>query len=231
MMSKAPNASGLSGISQPPAIAASTRPSRRSPSASPIATAPDAHELAVDRIGPRTSSAMPRLAGAAPPNTASARFGRDRLDPALEVALVLLLRVGDATERRAEIDPDPPRIGRAADARGQCRVVERQAAGHQPELAEPVELAGRLGRHPGERVEVVDLGRHLAAERARVEAIDPLDRRAGGAQPGPERIETGPARGDDPEPGDPDAPPIGHGWWSGSASATPAGLRAPRPGP
>ena len=75
MMSNAPNASGDSGISQPPAIAASTRPSRRSPSASPSATAPEAHEFAVDRIGPRTSSAMPRLAGAAPPNTASARFG------------------------------------------------------------------------------------------------------------------------------------------------------------
>ncbi len=75
MMSKAPNASGLSGISQPPAMAASTRPSRRSPSASPSATAPDAQEFAVERIGPRTSSAIPRLAGAAPPKTASARFG------------------------------------------------------------------------------------------------------------------------------------------------------------
>ena len=74
-MSNAPNASGLSGISHPPAMAASTRPSRRSPSASPSATAPEAHELAVERIGPRTSSAMPRLAGAAPPKTASARFG------------------------------------------------------------------------------------------------------------------------------------------------------------
>ena len=135
---------------------------------------------------------------------------RDGLDPALEVALVLLLRVGDATERRAEIDPDPPRVGGAPRARRQAGVVEREAAGHQPELAEPVELPGRLGRHPGERVEVVDLGRHLAAERARVEAIDPLDRRPGGAQPGPERVETGPARGDDPEPGDPDAPPVGH---------------------
>ncbi len=75
MMSNAPKASGLSGISQPPAMAASTRPSRRSPSASPSATAPDAHEFAVDRIGPRTSRAMPRLAGAAPPNTARARLG------------------------------------------------------------------------------------------------------------------------------------------------------------
>ena len=45
MMSNAPKASGLSGISTPPAIAASIRPSRRSPRASPSATAPDAHEL------------------------------------------------------------------------------------------------------------------------------------------------------------------------------------------
>ncbi len=89
-------------------------------------------------------------------------------------------------------------------ARRQAGVVEREAAGDQPELAEPVELAGRLGRHPGERVEVVDLGRDLRAERARVEAVDPLDRRAAGAQPGPERVATGADRGDDPEPGDPD---------------------------
>ena len=81
------------------------------PSASPSATAPDAHEFAVDRIGPRTSSAMPRFAGAAPPNTASARFGATWPDAALEVALVLLLGVGDAAERRAEVDPDPLRVG------------------------------------------------------------------------------------------------------------------------
>ena len=56
-------------------------PDRIAPSASPIATAPDAHEFAVDRIGPRTSSAIPRLAGAAPPNTASARFGATALIP------------------------------------------------------------------------------------------------------------------------------------------------------
>ena len=75
MRSKAPNASGDSGHSTPPAIAASISPVRIAPIASPIATAPDAHELAVDRIGPRTSRAMPRLAGAAPPKTARARVG------------------------------------------------------------------------------------------------------------------------------------------------------------
>jgi hypothetical protein len=75
MMSNAPNASGLNGISTPPAIAASISPARIAPSASPIATAPLAQEFAVERIGPRTPSAIPRFAGAAPPNTARARFG------------------------------------------------------------------------------------------------------------------------------------------------------------
>ncbi len=75
MMSNAPKASGLSGTSAPPATAVSISPDRIAPSASPIATAPDAHEFAVDRIGPWTPSAIPRLAGAAPPNTASASVG------------------------------------------------------------------------------------------------------------------------------------------------------------
>ena len=81
MMSKAPNASGLKGTSAPPAIAASTSPSRIALSASPSATAPDAQEFAVDRIGPRTSRAIPRFAGAAPPKTARARFGATALIP------------------------------------------------------------------------------------------------------------------------------------------------------
>ena len=75
MMSKAPKASGLSGISTPPAIAASIWPDRIASSASPMATEPEAHELAVDRIGPWTPRAIPRLAGAAPPNTARASVG------------------------------------------------------------------------------------------------------------------------------------------------------------
>ena len=75
MMSNAPKASGLSGHSTPPAIAASISPARIAASASPSATEPEAQEFAVDRIGPRTFSAMPRFAGAAPPNTASASMG------------------------------------------------------------------------------------------------------------------------------------------------------------
>ena len=65
---------------------------------------------------------------------------------------------------------------RAPDARHETGIVERQPTGDEPELAEPVEGAGRLGRHPGERVEIVDLGRDLRAERARIEPVDPFDR-------------------------------------------------------
>ena len=103
----------------------------------------------------------------------------DLADAPLEIPLVLLLGVGDAAQRRAR--------GRSRSARARAPpsspgvepgVVEREPAGDQAELAEPVELAGGLGRHPGERVEVVDLRRDLRAERTRVEAVDALDRRA-----------------------------------------------------
>ena len=99
---------------------------------------------------------------------------------------MLLLGVGDAAQRAAEIDPDPLRRRRSALAGPHARILERQLAGHEPELAEPIELAGRFRRHPGERVEVVDLGGDLRAERRRVEPIDPLDRRAAGPEAGPE---------------------------------------------
>ena len=107
---------------------------------------------------------------------------------------MLLLGVGDATERRAEIDPDPVRVGGAPRARRQAGVVEREAAGHQAELAEPIELPGGLRRHPGERVEVVDLGRDLASGTGSGRSDRSADRRAGGAQAGPERVEAGPDR-------------------------------------
>ena len=67
--------------------------------------------------------------------------------------------------------------GGAVLARPEARVVERELARDHAELAEPVELAGGLGRHPGERIEVVDLRGDLAPERGRVEPVDPLDRR------------------------------------------------------
>src|SRR6185295_15437449 len=54
------------------------------------------------------------------------------------------------------------------------------------------------------RVEIVDLGGDLAAERRRVEAIDPLDRRPARAEPGAEGVDPGADRGDDTDPRDPD---------------------------
>ena len=57
------------------------------------------------------------------------------------------------------------RIRPAALARCQSGVVEGESPGDEPELAEPVQLSGGLGRHPVERVEGVHLGRDLASER------------------------------------------------------------------
>ena len=87
-----------------------------------------------------------------------------------------------------------------------ARVLEREPAGHEPELAEPVELPRGLRRHPRERVEVVDLRGHLRAERARVEPVDARDRRPAAPKARPERVDAGPGGRDDPDAGDPDAP-------------------------
>ncbi len=103
-------------------------------------------------------------------------------DPLLEIALVLLLGVGDAAQRGPEVDPDPLRMRAAVRAGRQPRVVEREPARDEAELAEAVQLARGLGRHPGERVEVVDLRRDLRAEGARVEPVDALDRGAASPQ-------------------------------------------------
>ena len=118
---------------------------------------------------------------------------------------MLLLRVGDAAERRTEVDPDPLRRGGAAGSGDERGVLERQATRHEPELAEPVELARGLGRHPGERVEVIDLGGDLRAERAGVEAVDAADGGPSRSEAGPERVPSGPDGGDDADPRDPDA--------------------------
>ena len=139
MMSNAPNASGDSGHSTPPAIAASISPFRIAPIASPIATAPEAHELAVERIGPRTSSAMPEVGrrGAAEHRE---REGRgDRSQAAVEVLLVLRFGERDAAQRGPEVDPDPVGLGRAADAGHEAGVGHRHAPGREAELREPVE--------------------------------------------------------------------------------------------
>ena len=89
------------------------------------------------------------------------------------------------------------RRSRRAPSRGRCRSGRgprrRRAPGGRPassRASRPATSPNWLNRsscraiwrHPGERVEVVDLGGDLRAERRRVEAVDPLDRRAAGAE-------------------------------------------------
>jgi hypothetical protein len=118
---------------------------------------------------------------------------------------VLLLGVDDAAERAAEVDPDPLRTGGAAFARSHARVVERELARDEAELAEPVELPGGLRRHPCQRVEVVDLGGDLGPERGWVEAVDALHGRASRPEARPEPVHARPDRRHDPDAGDEDA--------------------------
>ena len=144
--------------------------------------------------------------------------GRDPAEAPLEVALVLFLRIRDAAERGPEVDPDALRVGPAARPRRQPCVIEGEPPRDQAELTEPVELARRLGGHPGDRVEVVHLGRDLRAERGRIEPVDALDRGAPAPQPRPEGVEPGPGGGDQPESRDPDAAALVHA--GGSVRAT-----------
>ncbi len=144
--------------------------------------------------------------------------GRDLADALVEIARVLFLGVGDAAERRTEVDPDAIRAGGTISTGSQPRVLERELTRDQAELAEPVELAGGLRWHPRERVEVIHLGRDLAPERRRVEPIDALDRRDAGAQTGSEGVDARADRRDQSDTRDPGPPPIVHvGGFTGGA--------------
>ena len=177
------------------------------PSASPSATAPDAHEFAVERIGPRTSSAIPRLAGAAPPKTASARFGATWRMPFARGS-------ARAAPRR--------RRSRRARSRGRSRSApaprRRPRPGRSPassSASRPATSPNWLNRSSWRAVfggiqasgsKSSTWAATWRAERRRVEPVDPLDRRAAGpqARPGTRRRPV-PIGGDDADPGDPDA--------------------------
>ena len=81
IIANAPNVSGASGASAPPATATSTVPSRTAWNAWPMATAPDAHELALPMAGPRMPWSMATFEAAAPPNTAVASVGATARTP------------------------------------------------------------------------------------------------------------------------------------------------------
>ena len=152
---------------------------------------------------------------------------RHLADALVHVPLVLRLRVGDAAERAAEVDPDPLGARGVGGAGDEARVVEREPPGDEAELAEPVELPGDLRFEPRQRVEVVDLGRDLRAELGRIEAVDPPDRGAGGPQSGPEGVDARPDRRDHADPGH-EHPCAAR---SCRSSSTLAGSRSPRPPP
>jgi len=134
----------------------------------------------------------------------------DLPDALLQIPLVLGLGVGDAAQGRPEVDADAFGIGGPGDTGHEASVLHREAPGHQRELAEAVQLTRRPGVHPGQRIEVVDLSGDLRAERRRIEAVDAPHGRAPGTQSSAEGINAGPARGDQPDAGDPDPPPRGH---------------------
>ena len=190
MMSNAPNASGLSGISQPPAIAASTRPvaevaerlaerhrARRARVRGREDRAADAERDAEVGRAPRRRT--PRARGSAPPAGCRAR-GTARAAP-------------------------PRRRCRPAPSRGRCRSAPGRRRRRLPGASRASSSASRpatspnwlnrsswravLGGIHGERVEVVDLGGDLRAERARVEAVDPRHRRPAAPEAGPERVD------------------------------------------
>ncbi len=175
MMSKAPNASGLSGNLD---AARHGRIDLAGPDrAEGLA---DGHGAGGAGIRGREDRAPnverdPEVGRRRPAEDRQGEVRRHGADAAFEIALVLLLGIGDPAEGTAEVDADCLRVRRAVAAGDEARVRERHLSRHEAELAEPVELAGRLGRHEIDRVEVIDLCCDLGAERRGVEAVDPAD--------------------------------------------------------
>ena len=148
----------------------------------------------------RTADAQgdPEVGRRRPAEHGQGEVRRDGPDAALEVALVLALGVGDAAERGPEVDPDPFG-GRGAVGAGRRSAASSRASrpATRPNWLNRSSWRAVFGRHPGERVEVVDLGGDLRAERARVEPVDAPDGRAARPQAGPERVAAGADRGDE----------------------------------
>ena len=127
IMANAPNVSGASGASAPPASATSTVPARIAASACPIAVAPDAHEFAFPIAGPRISRSMATFEAAAPPKTAVARVGETPRTP--RVTYAACCSSPKATPPRAEPIQIPVRpADRAAGASSAWSTAMRAAA-------------------------------------------------------------------------------------------------------
>ena len=149
MRSKAPNASGDSGHSTPPAIAASISPVRIAPIASPIATAPRRARVGGGQDRPADVEGDAEVGRRGPAEDGEREGGGDRSQAARQVLLVLALGERDAAQRRPEVDPDPLAIGRPVHARHEPGVGHRHPAGREAELREPVERRGSPARPCG----------------------------------------------------------------------------------
>ena len=205
MRSNAPNASGDSGHSTPPAIAASISPARIAPSASPIATAPRRARVGGRQDRPADVERDAEVRRRGPAEHREREGGGDRAQAAREVLLVLRLGEGDAAQRRPEVDPDPLAVGRPVHARHEPGVGHRHAPGREAELA-------RTGRAPRTaRASMWSAGSKSSTWAAtcdrngrRVEAVDALHRRAFARRPARNAGSPIPIAEITPTPGDPD---------------------------
>ena len=135
----------------------------------------------------------------------------DLADALLEVALVLRLGVGDATERRAEVDPDPLGGGRPVARPGANRASSRAS---RP-AAMPIWLnrSSRRAWSAGMKASGSKSSTWAATCERNGEGSKrsiALDRRPRGPQPGAERVHADAGRGHDADAGDPDASSVGH---------------------
>jgi hypothetical protein len=103
----------------------------------------------------------------------------------LHERLVLGLGEGDAAEGTADIAARLVQLGRMGVEAG---IGDRQQAGGNRELREPVEPPRALRRQVLSRVKAVDLGGEVRAKRRSVEARHPSDGRLPAPNPRPERV-------------------------------------------
>ena len=164
-----PWVSGASGASAPPATATSTIPERTAWNAWPMATAPDAQELALPSAGPRMPRSIATLLAPAPPKTAVASVGATARTPQ-HIGRVLLLAEGDIGAEPIQTPVRPS--DRSASVKAGLADRAMRAAATESWLNRSSRRAAFASRWSLEH-EVIDLGRDARREGRGVEAVDP----------------------------------------------------------
>jgi hypothetical protein len=116
---------------------------------------------------------------------------------------VVVLAIEEPGHPPAEDDPDSCRV---LLVEGEARVGQRFAGGGQADNVGPREAPPEAPRRDGGHC--LDLSRQFRPETGRVEKRDRPDPAAAGDQAAPGRPQVASERGDGPEPGDDDAPPV-----------------------